>query len=130
MDDFEWDLSASGLERTAGTQIDASSDDEPLMRPSSGRHVVPRTSERDHGESFNNQVAPSAIDISSRGLHTGGSGHRRWLWKLRLGSSTPVHCQVWSLIEESDCDASVLVFHLSDSEEEDEREPCHDPGGS
>ena len=49
-DDFERDLLASGLERTVGTQIDVSSDDEPLLRPSSGRHVVPRMGERDHGE--------------------------------------------------------------------------------
>ena len=46
------------------------------MRPSSGRHVVPRMSERDHGESLDNQVAPSAIDVSPRGLHAGGAGHR------------------------------------------------------
>ena len=33
LDDFERDLFASGLERTAGTQIDASSDDEPSDAP-------------------------------------------------------------------------------------------------
>ena len=40
------------------------------MCASSGRHVVPRMSERNHGESLDK---PSAIDISPRGLHTGGS---------------------------------------------------------
>ena len=52
-------------------------------RPSSGRHVVSRMGERDHGESLDNQVAevgePSAIDVGPRGLHAGGTGHRRGL---------------------------------------------------
>ena len=62
------DLLASGLKRTMGTQIDVSSDDEPLLRPSSGKHVVPRMGERDHG--------PSTI-AGPRGLP--GLGCRRGL---------------------------------------------------
>ena len=125
LDDFERDLLASGLERAAGTQIDASSDDEPLMRPSSGRHVVPRMSERDHGESLDNQVAPSAIDISPRGLHAGGSGHRRRLVvEVAPGvvDASAVALPSSHVIpdEESDCDASVPVFDPLDSDEEDE----------
>ena len=87
---------------------------------------MPRKSERDHGESFNNQVAPSAIDISPRGLHAGGSGHRRRLVvEVAPGVVDTSAVALPSLVpdEESDCDASVPVFHLSDSEEEDEREP-------
>ena len=41
LDDLERDLFLSDIARTVGPEIDASSDDEPLMRPSSGRHVVP-----------------------------------------------------------------------------------------
>ena len=40
------DLFASGFARIPGTQIDVSSDDEPLIRLISGRHVVPRMGER------------------------------------------------------------------------------------
>ena len=43
--------------RIVRTQRDVSSDDEPLMmRPSSGRFVVPRMGERDPEESRDNQV--------------------------------------------------------------------------
>ena len=73
LDDFERDLLASGLERTVGTQIDVSSDDEPLLRPSSGRHVVPRMGERDHGE----EGEPTTIAVGPRGLP--GPGCRRGL---------------------------------------------------
>ena len=74
LDDFEGDLLPSGLERTVGTQIDVSSDDEPLLRSSSGRHVVSRMGERDHGE----EGEPTAIAVGPRGLHA-GPGCRRGL---------------------------------------------------
>ena len=82
LDDCER-LLASGLERTVGTQIDVSSDDEPLLRPRSGRHVVPRMGERDHGEEgvgFRGlpgpgcrrglvvEVAPGVVDASAVAL--------------------------------------------------------------
>ena len=81
LDDFERDLLASGLERTAGTQIDVSSDDEPLLRPSSGRHVVPRMGERDHGE----EGEPTAIAVGPRGLHAGPGCRRGLVVEVALG---------------------------------------------
>ena len=72
--DFERDLLASGPARTVGTQIDVSSDNEPLMHPSSGRHVVPRTGERHHEESRDNAVGqPSAIVVGPRALLAAGA---------------------------------------------------------
>ena len=72
-DDSERDLLDLDVVRTVG-EVDASSDNEPLMRPSSGRHVVPRRGEKEF-----NQVAevgePSAIDVGPRGIHV-GPGHR------------------------------------------------------
>ena len=68
LDDF-------GLARTGSTQIDVSSDDDPLiMRSRSGRVVVPRMGERDPEESRNNQVVdvafgqPSAIVVGPQDL--------------------------------------------------------------
>ena len=96
------------------------------MRPSSGRHVVPRMGERDHGESRDNQVAevgePTAIDVGPRGLHAGGAGHRIGLvvevapGVVDASAVALPSSHVIPDVAESD----VPVFDPLDSDEEDE----------
>ena len=121
-DDCERDLLVSDVVRTVGAQVDASSDDELLMRPSSGRHVVPRMGEKEF-----NQVAevgePGAIDVGPRGMHAGPGHRRRLVVEVAPGvvdaSAVALPDHVIS-DGESDCDASVPVFDPLDSDEEDE----------
>ena len=63
-------------------------------------------SERAHGESLDNQAAPSAIDVSPRGLHAGGAGYRRGL----VVEVAP------GVVDAS----AVTLFDPLDSDEEDE----------
>ena len=61
LDDLERDLVVSCPLRIRCTQVDVSSGDEPLVRPDSGGHVVPRMGERHHEEAQDDQFADVAI---------------------------------------------------------------------
>ena len=88
-DDGERNLLDLDVVRTVGAQVDASSDNEPLMRPSSGGHVVP---ERVGKSSTKWQKWANLVRLTS--VHEVSTLDQAiedaWLWKLRLGSSMPV----------------------------------------